>query len=1365
MNSGSIFNFLEKYPDFKDIYDECLSMEIELKHDCFTGSIRTGRTISELLIKKIAKKEYDYKEKFFYERNGKLIWYDLFNIINICQDLNLIDKKIRDFYDDVRKLGNAFAHGNKNKKYDIEKDAFENHEKIFYLCLDCFKRDHDIDLEYNFNLDYLDNDDSFSHENLLNHIKHINENKFEIDELKEFIHSKDIFLPIDLFKDIIFKYKDYVKNLNRFDDYFKEKKFVSDEDKEFIFETTENLAFNKLNKELIESSKKIMDESISVLNKFNENESSIDDLNSFISINENDDIFRYIKLLASDLIKSKLNEIIDEISGVPVSKIDKNNRYVVEFPKFDIIEDEEGFILKESDNEIILDDDQKAAVEYNGEKPLVINAGPGSGKTRVIIERVVYLIKECNVPPSSILVITFTRKATEELRERFKSDTDLTINDINQMRISTIHSFCRHIITEHEDTPYNYLVRNGERGLFISNYKQDLGFVRESFIYPNYVKHINDAYDDYFNFEVETEKLIDFIKEEYVIDDEYYKFIEDFYSDKTYNIVPSFNIIRSNRFGKDWFYSLYLRVAESYWDFKDLLEENKSCDNNHLLEKANDILEDEYILNNLQYKNILIDEFQDTDYNQMKLFDKLLKISNTFTVVGDADQSIYEWRGASQEYFNEYANNENFELITLHTNYRSTRDIIEFNEELIKDYRSIPKEIKSKEENYKLPVYHLKNYNTDEEVTNIISIIKTLKNDKKIKYYSDIVLLFRNNYGIENMISSLENENIPYYLKDKKDLADQDEIKAILTLYWYILPYNKNRFIPGNEDYLNLYGFTDEKYKSSKIFRLSKETMDVLANIQRNYDKNLLKYGRSHINYSYRMSDKRLYAEIFKSLNDRQLDIVFSKFETYDLADLNESELKELGIVNQHDLDFFTELHELKRKINDKNIKNYEKPSTLDVFYKLLNIIDYYDEINIQRNKVSKKIKSNLALVSEIIYDYENIVGKHYYKGLFDYLNSVLPSYGCPIHDMEDNLNKVHIMTIHKSKGLEYPIVILASLKQHIKSSSNNKKKFFTPISCLKNKPDLEYVESDNRNNEEMRVIYVATTRAEQLLILSSVDENRTPLFLGKISRNFNRLRQLEPYNLNDIPAIKSSNKKKIISNFPELNFEEIIRDYLFCPMSYDITNNFKFRNKNDDSFSQARLYSILNKLFTKENVTDEYMDYLIKKVKNSFKISDNSETSQILNKIPQFWHEHGKNYKLFNKDAININVSLIRNHCDINGKIDLIIKNDDGTLSIVQFIGSNFKIESFIRMFNSYLLYYAFILDELDITEGYEIKDVILHSIKENKKYSIPFDKKKRKILFKRLDKITKDIVFEDYKKYKNNCYICEYKDSICKG
>ena len=136
-------------------------------------------------------------------------------------------------------------------------------------------------------------------------------------------------------------------------------------------------------------------------------------------------------------------------------------------------------------NSFNLDFNQQKAVQYNGNKPLLIEAGPGAGKTRVMIERIKYLVNEKAIDPESLLVITFSNKSAEELKNRLiDSVNGLDINIVNKMQVSTIHSFCYSLLREHEN-PFLEILGDdlGEKNdLFIRKHMKDLGFVDEAYI-------------------------------------------------------------------------------------------------------------------------------------------------------------------------------------------------------------------------------------------------------------------------------------------------------------------------------------------------------------------------------------------------------------------------------------------------------------------------------------------------------------------------------------------------------------------------------------------------------------------------------------------------------------------------------------------------------------------------------------------------------------------------------------------------------------------------------------------------------------------------------------------------------------------
>ena len=1024
-----------------------------------------------------------------------------------------------------------------------------------------------------------------------------------------------------------------------------------------------------------------------------------------------------------------------------------------------------------SNNEVVLDKEQEMAVRYSGSKPLVIDAGPGSGKTRVIIERVVYLINDLKQDPSSILVITFTNKAAEELRGRLKNHPKLTMGQINQMRISTIHSFCRYLISTFEEYPFNLLKRNGERGLFLQKHKEELGFTGESFLRNNEINHAYNKYSDYTTFGVDTEKLISFIKETQPVSDEYKEYINNYYQTHEKWMYPSRKELDALDYKDDLYNSRYLKIAESYPKYLKLLEREKVCDQDYLLIKAKNILKKESNLNAVKYKNILIDEFQDTDPNQMEIFESLLKIYNTFTVVGDVDQSIYGFRGAYPKFFIKWAKDDRFEEVILKNNYRSTKDIVGFNEELISSQRENKKELVSKNDS-KMPVYNLYNEDIYSQAKNIVKIIKHLKETGKIEKYSDVGILFRaRNTKIFTILEELDDEGIPYFLKGINDLINQDEVKAVLALYWYMLPHDNLYLRPFEDEWLSLNAFTDVYYNSSKIFKLSKETMEILRKIEANYRAEVQDEEKE---VWFTNMNKTSYVRSFKGVFNRPDDIIekiFDNVEKPDLTKLNREGLMNLGITNEFDLDFFDKLNEIRALIYNEDIEVFDKPTTLQLFYKLINISKYHDEIITSNDHESYKASLNLSLVSEIISDYEDIMGKWNLNGLFNYLAGILKKYSCPINDIEDNADKVHIMTVHKAKGLEYPVIILGSLEEGLFPREFSEKRetgryvfgranYYTPNNCYEFKPDSIKEEAENYDAEEKRIVYVATTRAEELLILSNLEKKDKPMpaIIADVTRKY-PIRKLDMRNLDVLKKVKP--RKVHEDSFNRVSFEKINQDYIFCAKKYNLLNNLGYRNpQNKNSFVETLLSIILSDIHKKSlktKINNKKIDEIMHVILNSYSITSDNIYNEVMGEIgniKNYWKNYGKNYDILD---YNLNISMDLEYCELTGKIDLVIKEED--ISIVKFIPS-FKDIINIDQYLNNLNFYGLLIKNHDDYKEMKVKNIILHSIKENKQYTINFDESFKKDL----DIIVENIFNEDFGVNEENCDCCEFKEIICK-
>ena len=1071
-----------------------------------------------------------------------------------------------------------------------------------------------------------------------------------------------------------------------------------------------------------------------------------------------DDLDSENKQRVLDVVEENLNRFIHDYI-LTLNLFDSEGNPISRPLNFEAVRKADRCIIREIPPEVKLDDYQRSAVEYIG-KPLVINAGPGAGKTRVIIERVLYLI-ENGAEPESILVITFTNKAAEELRERFKKDTKLELNVINQMRISTIHSFCRSILADFCDIPYNLLKRESERNLFFNKHRKDLGFTGPAFLRNYESGQVLKKYEEYALFEVDSDALIDYIESKYQPSQEYLDYIEEYYKTHNENQYPSKKEIKALHFRCDVYKARYLQIAKSYRDWINLMEDEHVCDQNYLLVKALEILSDEDNLRRVQYTNILIDEFQDTDAIQMQIFEHLRAKSDTFTVVGDADQSIYSFRAANPKFFNDYSRSDEFENKVLVNNYRSTSDIVSFNESFIRDKRANPKDLTTTNDS-KMPVYMLENKRDDDEYRGIAFIIKNLMDSGKITKYSDVCILFRSHKDKKDILEEFEKEKIPYYLKGIDDLIYQDEVKAVLALLWYMLPFDPTRiaYYGDGGQWINLSSFSDTYYESSKVFKLSQKTQDILDRIEREYHYNVV-----NIKNNFKPLDSSAKStsimDVVRDYADDTLEEIFRRVGVVDLSTYSRDELKHIGITDEHDLDFFTALNDLKSSLREVRM------TSLQVYYELLKITGFLDELFSRSDFEAKKAALNLSLISEIISDYENIMGKYDLVGLFNYLYRSLKYYSCPINEEEDNSQKVHIMTVHKAKGLEYPVVITASIKDRsfpLKFSAQRKAHVFNnyPVYPTPNR-FLKYKMSEDRepfefDREEERVVYVANTRAEELLILSTVlprTGSKTPVVLRDFEKD---LVKIEPSDVFDMKKV-TSHMIRDTNMFNQIEFESILEDYLFCPLRYNLESNLKFKNpKNINKFIDSKLRIIVNRLHNDKFMTDwdsQSIENLVSEVIKSYSFASGEKNlKELFNNFTDYWNEYGRNF-----DVVKTShpVSLEVNGYDINGVVDLIV-NDGDAVSLVHFIRTRDEMKNYHSFYMKLLSYYALALKE---REDVDVENLMLYVLDEGKLYETEFVRDE--FVLEYLASVVESISDDDYSKHHINCGHCDFNGLIC--
>lgn len=904
----------------------------------------------------------------------------------------------------------------------------------------------------------------------------------------------------------------------------------------------------------------------------------------------------------------------------------------------------------------MLNENQQKVVEYNGNKPLLVEAGPGSGKTRVIIERVKFLINELKVNPSSLLVITFTRKAANELKDRLSED--IPKNIINEMQISTIHSFCLDFLKKRGNVTNLIDDDSGEkRRLFIQKYKYKLGFKNEFYLADYQIPSVINKFDEYTTFKVDIGGLIDYIKQTRPIDKEYVDFVNSF------KCFPSKKVRDNEKFKKSWYNARFLQTPKAYVKYLELLDLFNAVDYNTVQIKFLESLKENP---ETQYTNILVDEFQDTDPVQAEIFEILLKNAESFTAVGDVDQSIYSFRGSFRDYFEEFYNKYNAELISLNYNYRSTNNIIRTSEAFIKPQR---KEYSKKylvgARNEDKASYILESLDPQEEAQKIFNLIKDLKDNGKIRQYSDVAILYRSivsNKNIPFLIDEFKKNDISYHISGTEDLIESDEVKSILTLFYYIARKLDHSYGMSNleKEWLNLRAFCGIDF-IPKFRKLSVETKRYLMELQENFENDVLKTEKE---VYFELTGKKSRKKKFNGVFTRNEDVLIEIFKRVNKPVVDLDLIEDAG-----DREFFTELEKLRENVFSSDEE--DKLTILEVYYELLNLCGYFDDLVINNGDYELELE-NLSKISRTIFNYESIISANDVRGLFFFLTNVIEGYGTSSSDVDG----VQLMTVHKAKGLEFPVTIVSSLSEYNfplaprdpmreKDNINKDDTFYTPNKFLEYKDCSEADEVNLGLAEENRVIYVAMTRAQDILVLSVV--GKMPEEICKISNYFNKNLNLDNMSISSVGSKPEENKLNLsYSSFA---------DYNNCPWRYNLLNKLHFKVSQKEV---TKMGSIIH----------EALDVINQEIKDSGEISKENiekiakdtyylhggtdeEFDDYMDSIFDYYNEIGFDITVVDSE---VPFSIDRDNYRFNGAIDLIYKNQNGEYGILDYKNTIFK-------------------------------------------------------------------------------------------
>ena len=621
----------------------------------------------------------------------------------------------------------------------------------------------------------------------------------------------------------------------------------------------------------------------------------------------------------------------------------------------------------------------KAVVTTDG--AILIIAGAGSGKTRVITFRIAHMLEK-GIPQSQILALTFTNKAAKEMSNRIRQ---LTQKKLQNLTISTFHAFGVKILRSDIDK---------------------LGY-RENF----------SIYD-----ETDRNSLIKECGRELN------------FSQEAMDIYTIGNLISNIKTGrKNWDASneMYHSLYESYQeglklynavDFDDLivLPIKLFRENPDVLEKYRE-----------RYKYIMVDEFQDTSHQQYELMH--LIADKNVAVVGDDDQSIYSWRGADYQNIINFEHDFNVTEIRLEQNYRSTETILEAANGVIShNTNRKDKKLWSGNGNGK-PIEIFMPENETDEANFIAETILGIAAEEKRKY-DDFGVLMRANTQSRFIEEAFLENNIPYTISGGTSFFERKEIKDIIS-YLHI--------ISNHDDDINLIRIINTPRRG-----IGRATIQLLN------DEAILQ-GCTMWNAMI-------------SLCERQ-DSPASETVKEELQEF-------INLIENHRQKLLS-----GRGLSQK-VRN------------LVEDINYKDYLLTEYSKSEKAVRFKLMNIESLLNSMEiwETDPENTNPNLYNYLNRITLM-SRDNGDDENDKGKVNLMTIHASKGLEFPVVFIAGAEEGLIPHARS------------------VAENDGNVEEERRLFYVAITRARDKLLISSckrrkhlqmVTETEPSRFLDEIPTN-----------------------------------------------------------------------------------------------------------------------------------------------------------------------------------------------------------------------------------------------------------------------
>lgn len=872
------------------------------------------------------------------------------------------------------------------------------------------------------------------------------------------------------------------------------------------------------------------------------------------------------------------------------------------------------------------------------------------------------------------------------------------------MWISTFHAFCDRILRDDAHAigldPGYKLISESESILLLKKNIFDIGL---KFFRPlgNPTKFLDAL-------------LIHFsrLKDEDISPDEYIKWVNNQFSngESKEEKEQYLELARSFRKYEE------LKIKESVMDFSDLISNTLL-----LFRKRKNILK-KY---QSQFKFILVDEFQDTNYAQNELAIALAGDDKNITVVADDDQSIYRFRGAAVSNVLQFKKNfPKAKTVTLNNNYRSTQAILDAAYQLIQHnnpnrlevVEGIDKKLKAHSVAAKKPIELIYENRAEDEAD---AIAKTIKDLTEHKYkYNDIAILIRANNHAQLITIALQRHRIPFQFLGPGYLFQQEEIKDLIA---YLM------FLTNLSD-------------SVSLFRVLCMDIFNIPYIELNY---LLNFAKK-----------------------RNLTL----FEA--LLNLEQSS------VNPETQEKLVNFREMAKRHLEKS----KKDSAGQILYYFLVDSKLFETLNATDSVKEERRVQNITKFFDRIKNFENDTPDANIFTLVDWLNLMLQMGDSPTAadiDIRDR-DAVNILTVHSSKGLEFRVVFLVNLVADRFPSRERNEKIPLPLGIIK---ETITVDSDFHLEEERRLFYVGMTRAKERLYFTGANyygsgkraKKLSPFIyeaLPKLREGQNEKNSIKQLSLTEILSTYEEKEEKKEKKQPiKLSYITFSNLQMFdiCPLHYKAKTIFNIPTPvaSVQSFGIS-IHNTLHNLYKdfgngKTASLKKLQDILKKEWLSEGYNSKKHEEERFLQAVKMLQEFYKKEYNATTKTlGLELPFSFIlKNGVKVFGKIDRVDRNGNGIEIIDYKTGEdNPKAKKTHELqLKMYALAATKIKDDI-FNRGPENITLTLHFLEGNTKKSMNFKQEDLNRLEDDLIEKISEIEKSDFKCSKNIlCANCEYK------